>query len=384
MREEVDFTENNTRLSIDAGGSGKAGATSREFPFSIRLQPTDNVQNGLLDSFHGKTLGLAFVLRTEMKRQSMFKSSLDDAIEIIVEADPTRMKESSSSSSSLAKVAGRRACFVTNCADATASSMTSSANTAPQNIVRCQGYIDSDVFEAGAAITGGMEIMLQRAQATTGVSPSSPSSSSNVDSKDLAKKKAGSSVNTMPSPASPDEAIGSRSDDGGVFEEKEVSVKMCVIVLETIYNNSAVAAAAGGSAGSGAPSSGHVRSEDEHPACEIIVADRIAVSTRNRSVNVPLYLLLPRLYTCPSFAVDNICSVGFEVEIHVTVHHAVTGHSSFGDGADDKSDKVRSTNCFTNHLCVCLFVCLFVCLCVCVCVTYTTLLVRMHVVFSLQ
>ena len=92
MREEVDFTERGTRLSIDADGAAGAAAarTTRAFPFSVRLQPAGNVQNGLLDSFHGRTLGLAFVLRCEMRRASLFKAAVDDAIEIIVEADPAK------------------------------------------------------------------------------------------------------------------------------------------------------------------------------------------------------------------------------------------------------------------------------------------------------
>ena len=134
----------------------------------------------------------------------------------------------------------------------------------------------------------------------------------------------GNTIISASTPAAQDEAARD-AEDAVPLEEREVSVKMSIIVLETIMNSST---APGGAVVPG----GGVRSEDEHPACEIVVADRVVVSSRSSRANLPLYMLLPRLYTCPSFAVDNICSVGFEVEIQVTVHHP----------GDATADKVRA------------------------------------------
>lgn len=62
MGEVVDFTNGNTITSIpvtDTGTGNVAGkANQKNFPFSVCLKPKSNVKNGLLDSFHGKSVGI--------------------------------------------------------------------------------------------------------------------------------------------------------------------------------------------------------------------------------------------------------------------------------------------------------------------------------------
>ena len=74
MNQEVDFTRGGSILSIDPSGSdhmaSDAGAPrvkgkAAYFPFEVALQPADNVRNGLLDSFHGKTIGIGTKNRSQ-------------------------------------------------------------------------------------------------------------------------------------------------------------------------------------------------------------------------------------------------------------------------------------------------------------------------------
>lgn len=67
MHEEVDFTRGGSIVSIDSSGSDQMSSDvgaprvkgkAAYFPFEVALQPADNVRNGLLDSFHGKTIGI--------------------------------------------------------------------------------------------------------------------------------------------------------------------------------------------------------------------------------------------------------------------------------------------------------------------------------------
>ena len=212
----------------------------------------------------------------------MFSSKLEDAIEIIVEADPNSSNTTTSTSNSPSPISSDSNVNKSHTErNPQPFTMTGSGVNKGNGEIQCRGVLDSDVFEAGSAVTGHIELLM-------------------ISNSDVLLEA-----------------------------EQDVTIKMAIIVNETIFqgNKSSITGNTDSSLSLNAdPSSSAIKSEEKHTACEVVIADRVTLNASNPveksvgSVSLPLYVLLPRLYTCPTFAVGDICRVTFQVQISMIVH----------------------------------------------------------------
>ena len=272
----------------------------------------------------------AFVIRSEMRRPTMFKSVLEDAIELVVES-----AVDTGNAASVRIDEKRQAFALSTSADKLA------GKNGQGSSVTCTGFIDSGVFEAGSAITGDVELALR----------SPPTEQNHTQGSESAARVSGNEPARAGDEASTNS--GASGTQSAPYEEKTVSLKMAISVVETIVNSS------GGSSGGGSKTGGGTKSEDTHLACEVIIADRVLLTTGDAtsSTRLPLHVLLPRLHTCPSFALDNLCSVAFSVQLTLIEH---ASQAAAGDMSKTNSDKVR----YKRVVCICAPASMTVCVCV--------------------